>query len=61
MTKNKKSTTIDYLGKHVIVCYDGIAYPGLVKDISCDDVYIECMKRVGKKANSFIWPKKNQR
>lgn len=50
-----------YLGKYVIVSYKGSAYPGFVKDIGYDDIFVTCMHKVGRKENDrFFWPKKLQ-
>lgn len=49
------------LDKYVVVLYDGIAYPGYVEDTTVDEVYVECMHRVGRKPkenNRFFWPQR---
>ena len=50
----------NYVGQHVIVAYDGVPYPGIVRDESQDEVFVECMKKVSKSTNKFMWPKRNK-
>ncbi|KAK6187257.1 hypothetical protein SNE40_005323 [Patella caerulea] len=47
------------VGKYVIVLYEGRGYPGYVLDSDNNELQVECMHQVGKKANNcFYWPKK---
>ena len=55
----KKVILESYLGKFVVVTYDGSPYPGFVRDIGYDDIYVSCMHRIGRKEdNCFFWPRK---
>lgn len=38
-----------YLGKYVVVSYNGNAYPGFVKEIGYEDIYVSCMHQIGRK------------
>ena len=40
--------------------YNGVPYPGVVKEVSEENVFVECMKRVAKSSNNFMWPKRNK-
>ena len=50
-----KDASCSYVGKYVVVKYDGTPYPGLVIDEDEEEVHVKCMYRVGK--NRFVWPK----
>jgi len=43
------------IGHFIIVKYNDTYYPGQVRQISDDELYISCMTRIGK--NKFTWPK----
>lgn len=45
------------LGKHVVVQYDGELYPGVVINVGSNDLYVQCMHKVGKLDNCFFWPR----
>lgn len=49
----------DLLNRYVIVRYERQVYPGVVLDTDEAEVYIRCMHRVGRSADSyaFYWPK----
>lgn len=44
----------ELLGKHVLVLYDGFPYPGIVTDFDEQDIFVNCMHRIGR--NRFFWP-----
>jgi hypothetical protein len=51
----------DYIGKYVVVQYDGMPYPGYVEEADQSDVYVVCMHHIGKKnENRFFWPNPKQ-
>ena len=57
------STDVDtdqYLGKYVLVNFNGRPYPGFVEDVEGSEVKINCMHQLGKmsKNNCFFWPRK---
>lgn len=43
-----------FLGKWVVVLYDGKPYPGLVQAVDEDDLEVKAMSRIGR--NRFFWP-----
>ena len=43
-----------FLGKYVVVLYNGKPYPGLVVNIRDKAIEVNCMQRIGKQ---FAWPK----
>lgn len=49
--------TESYLGKYVVVSYNGSAYPGFVKEIGYEDINVSGMHQIGRKKN-FFWSKK---
>lgn len=42
-----------------MLLYNGQPYPGLVKDVDKEEVYVRCMHRVGRELekSQFYWPK----
>lgn len=47
---------------HVIVLYDNMPYPGYVQEVVSDEIFVECMRKVGRgnHTNCFTWPKSNK-
>lgn len=44
--------TESYLGKYVVVSYNGSAYPGFVKEIGYEDINVSGMHQIGRKKTS---------
>ncbi|KAL4230325.1 hypothetical protein ACF0H5_010708 [Mactra antiquata] len=42
------------IGKHVVVLYDGLPYPGVVKDVDENDIEVKVMHKAG--VNRYYWP-----
>jgi len=46
---------------YVVVSYENKPYPGIVEKVNKDEVYVECMRKVGRKNdNCFYWPKRGK-
>ena len=59
--KTKVLKTMYYQGKHVSVCYDCKQYSDVVKDMSCDDVFmLNVSKEFGKKQTTSLYLKNKQ-
>lgn len=44
------------IGRHCLVRYDGLVFPGQIVDVDNDECLVKCMIRVGRKDNTFFWP-----